>query len=156
MIKKLKSTSGQTLVEFALILLPLMFMMVIILDLGRAVYYYSAVYNAAREGARFGITNPENTLVNNAKICQAAQATAVGINLTCGLRYSNDNLANECLTGNSVCIGDDTSDPNHTYLYVKVRYQFQPVTPLIVNLLGTSSLPISSTAKMQIEGIPSN
>ena len=51
---------GQELVEYA-ITLPLFLLLVMgILDMGRATYYYSAIHNSAREGARYGIIHPED------------------------------------------------------------------------------------------------
>lgn len=48
---------GQSLVEFALVL-PLLVLIVFgVLDLGRAFYALITITNAAREGARYGITN---------------------------------------------------------------------------------------------------
>lgn len=41
---------GQSLVEFAIVLPVLLLLVVMIFDLGRAVYYSSAIHNAAREG----------------------------------------------------------------------------------------------------------
>ncbi len=42
---------GQSLVEFAILLPVFLLIVVVIFDLGRAVYYYSVIFNAAREGA---------------------------------------------------------------------------------------------------------
>jgi Flp pilus assembly protein TadG len=51
---------GQSLVEFAFILPAFLLLSIIIFDLGRGVYYYSAIHNAAREGARYGSVNKED------------------------------------------------------------------------------------------------
>ena len=47
------SRSGQSLVEFALVFPIMVIGLVFFLDLGRLVYEYSVLSNAAREGARF-------------------------------------------------------------------------------------------------------
>ena len=49
--------SGQSLIEFALTMPLLLLLVMGVFDLGRSIYYYSAVHNAAREGARFGAVN---------------------------------------------------------------------------------------------------
>ena len=49
--------SGQNLLEFALTLPLLLLLIMGIFDLGRGIYYYSAIHNAAREGARYGAVN---------------------------------------------------------------------------------------------------
>ena len=51
---------GQELVEYALAL-PLFLLLVMgILDIGRATYYYSSIHNSAREGARYGVVHSLN------------------------------------------------------------------------------------------------
>ena len=73
------TTHGQALTEFALIFPVLMLILLGVVDLGRGVYAYAAVSNAAREGGRTAIVNqylPD--IVSRA----AAQATALGISTT--------------------------------------------------------------------------
>lgn len=53
-------TLGQTLVEFALIL-PLLLLIVFgIFEFGRVIYIYSNLFNATREGVRYGVTTPRD------------------------------------------------------------------------------------------------
>ncbi len=144
MIRSYKLRNGQSLVEFTLILPLLVLITVIILDLGRVAYYYSAVYNAAREGARYGIVNPGNVSI----ICSKAQPISINAVLSCVNSSPCDTSQNE------VCVNKDTDDPLNSYIEVTVVYQYQPVTPLVAQFLGSGSLPIASTAKMKIEGIP--
>ena len=68
---------GQTLVEFALVIPIFLLLAVVIFDLGRGVYYYSAVHNAAREGARYGVVHPD--------IADYPSIEAVAINYAIGL-----------------------------------------------------------------------
>src|SRR6188768_107415 len=51
------SRRGQALVEFALVLPIFILLLVAIFDLGRAVFAYNTLTNAAREGARIAIVN---------------------------------------------------------------------------------------------------
>jgi len=134
-----KLNPGQTLVEFALLLPILILIILIILDLGRAAYYLSAVYNAAREGSRYGSINPHN----DAQICGRAQNTGVLLDLVCPDDV-NINLID---------------NPSIDYIEVTVNYQFKPATPLIGELIpidarctGGPCIVISSTSRMQIEG----
>ncbi|MBI3913838.1 MAG: pilus assembly protein, partial [Chloroflexi bacterium] len=53
--------SGQALVEFALVITLLFFIVMGVFDLGRAVYAYNVTASAAREGAHYGILNPTDT-----------------------------------------------------------------------------------------------
>jgi Flp pilus assembly protein TadG len=57
---KKKTNTGQGLVEFALILPLLLLVLLGIVEFGRIFFIYSNLFNAAREGARFGITSPRH------------------------------------------------------------------------------------------------
>lgn len=138
--------NAQALVEFALLLFLLIVMVIGVLDLGRATYYFSAVYNAAREGARYGSVHPNS----GDAICTRAQPISIGMTLGC----VKDNPCSS--SGNDICVNKDTTNPAEAYIEVTVVYQFQPVTPLVLQAFGISTLPISSTSRMFIEGIPLN
>ncbi len=59
---------GQALVEFALIIPLFLLLLVGIFDLGRAVFAYNTLTNAAREGARIAIVNQyEPSIIKKAK-----------------------------------------------------------------------------------------
>lgn len=106
---------GQTLVEFALIIPAFILLTVVIFDFGRAVYYSSAVHNAAREGARAGIVNPDNfSAMESASI---EYAVGLGLNPTDVDAYP----------GPSEWVG---TEENYT-VKVIVTYCFTPVTPLV-------------------------
>src|SRR5207237_7822882 len=68
---------GQSMVEFA-VLAPVFFLLLLgTIDLGRAVYIYNAISNAAREGARAGV--PYDTpLPTNATVAAAVQSKLGG------------------------------------------------------------------------------
>ena len=55
--RRARRSRGQTLAEFALVIPVLIVMLMGIFDLGRAIFAYNAITNAAREGARLGIVN---------------------------------------------------------------------------------------------------
>jgi Flp pilus assembly protein TadG len=126
---------GQSLVEFALILPILLLILIILFDLGRAVYYYSVVHNAAREGARYGIINNESGIgcitPDTAGIESAVLARAIGLN--------PDNLSIS-----SAC--DDAK------IRVTVSYQFEPVTPLASSFLNGGMITLKSISSMNVEG----
>ena len=116
---------GDGLVEFALILPILMLVLMGIVDLGRAVYAYNVVANSAREGARYGIASPSDTI----GMIYAARSFAVGL---------DQNRI-------TVTIDNPTSDT----VRVAVHYDFQLVTPLMAQALsGRSTLLLSSQSTM--------
>jgi Flp pilus assembly protein TadG len=124
-----ESGRGSNLVEFALTLPVLLWLLFGIFDLGRAVFAQNVISNAAREGARYAITNPQDV----DGIVQRVEATAVGLdleNLTVQVEY-----------------------PTATSVRVTVTYTFSAVTPLIGNLLGgPSTLHAASTMNVEDTG----
>jgi len=60
MFNRKREASGQGLVEFALILPLLLLILLGIFEFGRVLFIYSNLFNAAREGARYGVTSPRN------------------------------------------------------------------------------------------------
>lgn len=121
------SLKGQSLVEMALLLPVLLLLSVVTFDLGRGIYYYSAVYNAAREGARYGIINPEDS----EGIQEAAKKLTVGLD------------QNQLIVSSCECANDIIS--------VNVKFTFQLVTPLSNLVLGSNSYTLQSTSMMVIE-----
>ncbi|MEA3345828.1 MAG: TadE/TadG family type IV pilus assembly protein [Chloroflexota bacterium] len=123
-----RSERGQVLIEFALTLPVIILILTGIFDLGRAIYAYNAVANAAREGARTGIF----VKATDAKIKTAALQTAPGLSLS----------------EEDVTINPSGSRDSGGTVEVTVTYPFQPVTS---NLWGGSSIDISSSATMYVE-----
>ncbi len=113
---------GQELVEFALVLILFLVVLMVIFDMGRAVYYYSAIHNAAREGARHGITDP-----NAGNIQAFAQNVAVGLDIDPVIGITEDTVT------------------------VSIDYVFVPVTPVLSLFAGENSITLHSQATMQIE-----
>jgi hypothetical protein len=128
MMRPRRKERGQELVEYALILPIMMLILMSILDLGRAVYYYSAIHNSAREGARYGIINPEDP----AGIEAVVRNKAVVLNPT-------------DLTVVIILPDEDT-------VQVTVTYQFTAITPIAGILLGENVITLGSRAAMRIEG----
>jgi Flp pilus assembly protein TadG len=124
---------GQSLAEFALTLPLLLLVVMGIFDLGRGIYFYSAVHNAAREGARYGAIDHCNTTA----IQNAAREVAGGI-------------------GNSLIVDIPTKiyspDGYPERIVVTVRYNFQTVTPLIGRFFSANgSIMLVSQARQLIE-----
>ena len=129
------SKRGQSLVEFALILPLLILIMVMIFDLGRAAFYYTVIYNAARDGARYGIID------NTAGVGCATPDTA---GIEAEVRARAVGLDPDDLTILSDCDGSK--------IVVYVSYEFEPVTPLVSSFLEDGKITIESTSSMYVEG----
>ena len=126
---------GQTLVEFAIILPVLLLLSIVILDLGRVVYYSSAIHNAAREGVRYGAVH--NEAPDWVGMRQAAIEKAVGLALT------NGNIT-------SFGWGPDEPNGNHT-VQITIQYTFTPATPLAATFLPGGVITLIADAKMRTE-----
>ncbi len=97
---------GQSMVEFALIL-PLMVLFVAgIFDLGRAFFADITITNAAREGARYGVLNHDDSQ----GICNASFKEAQSSNIT--LDYSKITISCGCCT--ITCVEPTLTNPNPT------------------------------------------
>ena len=126
-INEKNKSRGQTLVEFAILLPVFMMIVFIILDFGRAIYYYSLIQNAAREGTRYGIITPDDTNGIVARV----KSFAIGLN------------------PNDVTV--TPSQPNDYTIRVQVSYTFIPVTPIVSSFLSSGQILIRSQSSMRIE-----
>jgi Flp pilus assembly protein TadG len=109
---------GQSLVEFALGLLVFLLMVFGIFEFGRAIYTYSVVAHAAREGARVGAVRPTPGVA-----AAAARDAAIGVSI----------VAVETITPDSVIVQASTT--------------FTAVTPLIGAALPEGGLTLRTTAR---------
>jgi Flp pilus assembly protein TadG len=131
LISRSRKNYGQALVEWALILPILLLIILVTIDMGRAVYYYSVIYNAAREGARYGTIDHTDT----EGIEAAAKNLAVGLD-----------------TSPSVFgVSTFTNGPPLTHIRVTVTYQFFPATPMVTALFESNHITLTSQSTMRIE-----
>jgi Flp pilus assembly protein TadG len=119
-------SSAQSLVEFALILPIFLLILFVIFDLGRLAFYYSALHNAAREGARYGIVNENDT----PGVINAVNNLSVGMDIS--------------FPPSTVTFNTDT-------VVVALFYDFDAATPFLNILIGSNTFTLSSTATMEGE-----
>lgn len=117
---------GQSLVELALLLPALVFIMVGVLDLGRAFHAYTTLVNAAREGARYGAFHPTDSFGIRNQVEQEAADSGID------------------LSQSTVIIETDAISPG-TAIKVTVVYQFQAISTMI---LSSHTISISGSASM--------
>lgn len=132
---------GQALVEFALIVPVFVLMLMGVFDLGRAVYAYSTLNNAAREAGRLAIV--DQTLAHIQSI-GAQHAVALGVTAgAVAVDYrdpSTPNVAGSCATVTIGCIA-----------HVTVTYTYRASTPGISQLLG--AITIVGETKFPVESV---
>ena len=132
--KNLFQFNGQDLVEYALILPIMMILIVIIVDLGMYMFFYSTITHVSREAARYGVVH----LCEDSGIETAAKEKAFGIN--------PDDI-NFYITWNP-----DDCKPDafgSTILTVAAESGFKPITGDL--LLGSSPFNNVITTTMYVE-----
>lgn len=154
---------GQTLVEFALISLVFFTLMLGVVDLGRVIWHYNALSNAAREGARNAVVLHESggtvVMADCAGVVAQMQSLGLGLDLDAADvslvygSYTNNGTTPAVPASTQTCstVGRQIRDgitvmrtppstPTNAPYYVIVRatFQFQPVTPLIGSFFGPS------------------
>ena len=131
---------GQSLVEFAVVFPVFILLLAGMVDFGLGLYANVTIINAAREGARLGVTlQPMDTFAIQTRV----EAMATGLDL------NQLSVSTTCLepSGSSfvACTGPlwQTGDS----VKVQVDYDYRMIWPLT---FGTQ-LPLSSTVQMRIE-----
>lgn len=145
--------SGQSLVEFALILPVFLLILGATLDLGRLFYAYVAIENAAKEGALYGATNPR---------CDDAPKEGCREPNTVSWLIENESVGIPGVTYDISCLrgggggGDggggtrsvDACKAGDSYR-VRVQSAFVFVTPILEPILG-DQLVLRSTATSSV------
>jgi Flp pilus assembly protein TadG len=135
---------GQALVEFALVIPIFLLLLVGLFDLGRAVFAYNTLTNAAREGARIAIVNQyEPSIVEHAK-----NATAI-VEL-------NDPSVQVDFWQTNADGTPDTGTPcdlvaNSCLAIVSFEATYYPITPIISNLIFKSGVTFTATSQLLVE-----
>ena len=133
-----KSMRGQSLVEFALVA-PLFFLLLFgLIDLGRGVFAYNTIQNAAREAVRVAIVDQ-----NEDVILAEAQQHAIGL----GLEDSNVTLS--FLQPDTMVTPCNTPIAISCEVEILIGYEFTPATPIIGNLIG--SIDMSAASRQPVE-----
>jgi Flp pilus assembly protein TadG len=128
---------GQSLVEFALVLPILVLLMFGIFDLGRAVYAFNTISNAARSAVRVAIVDQNTSVIKDRAI---EQAVALGLQATdVDVTFRRPASADLCVT--PIAIACEVE--------VVTRYQYTAATPVIGNLVGT--IAMTATAREPVE-----
>jgi Flp pilus assembly protein TadG len=116
---KKTGTKGQSLVEFALTLVLVIFMITMFLDLGRVIYTYLRLSSSVREGARSAIVT---------KLSTPANVTTVKnrVNTSSGLK----------LNINDIAVSTTVPASGQSTVTVKALYNFKPATPGLAAFIG--------------------
>jgi len=140
-------TRGQSLVEFALVLIPFLFLLMGIADLGRGIYVYNGVAEAARELARVTSVHPCSgspcTLGNSA---ETASVLATQKGLVPGLGDTSAAISFQCTDLADQDL-DNSGCKSGQFVRVSISVPFSTVTPLL-SFIGPITL--SSTSHVEL------
>ncbi len=156
----LRDPRGQGLVEFAVALPIIVLIFFGIFDLGRGVYAYNTIANAARAGARVAVVNQIETTpagdcnqsrpIENPgaphwsiKTCAANSAVSLGIQTSAVTVMYSTPPTTTLSCSPSLNVGCIAS--------VTVTYTYTPSTPVIAGLIGT--IAMSSTSELPVERV---
>jgi uncharacterized repeat protein (TIGR01451 family) len=145
---------GQGLLEFALVLVVLLLVLMGIVDFGRAFLIYTNLFNAAREGARYGAVHPRSpgaveTLVRG-KIALVDPAD-VGVSVCCDVGPSTTSFycdATPTASWSCTLSGRPDRDNNPTELpaqigdrvVISVTHTLELITPMVTGIVA--QLPV--------------
>jgi len=148
---KKREQSGQGLVEFALILPVLLLILVGVFEFGRALFIYSNLFNAAREGVRYGVTSPRD--YNGIRDASASRVALAPVNPV-------ENPFDPDGVWIVVQYDNGPGTPAHTdvtYLTagdrvrVNVRYNIRAMTPFFQPIFGANGIALDSRATRTIQ-----
>lgn len=140
------SERGSVLVEFALVSSVALILMFGIMELGRALFTYHLVSNAARLGSRYAIVHGSDCSITLAG-CAAttpAQIQTYVRNSSPGISSSSLAVTTAWTTG-AACLGSPFKGSGCT-VTVQATYTFTSIVPL----LNMASIPMTSTSAMVV------
>lgn len=125
------SEKGQSLTELAITLTLILVLLAGVVDVGRAFFTWTALREAAQEGALYGSTNPTDTIGIELRINNAS-------NLMQGITADPDaDLQITITTAGGNCTGG--------IIRVRVEYLNFPITmPFLGSILGRQTTPITA------------
>ncbi len=142
--RRTRTGRGQALVEFALVLPIFILVLVAVFDLGRAVFAYNTLTNAAREGARMAIVNQYKPSI----IARAKQQTAI-------VELNDPSVQVDFYQVNL----DGTPDTSTQCALIAVgclaivsfEATYQPITPLIGNIVFKNGVTFTARSVLSVE-----
>ena len=134
-----RSRRGATVVEFAFTFVVFIMTVVVLMELGRAVWTYATLSHAARRGARFAMIHGSNNPVldgndndtTDSEITAVVKAAAIGLDT------------------DTIVVSTPTWTPDRSRgstVELTVTYNFNAVVG--PPLLSSSTIPLTSTARM--------
>src|SRR6266567_3531126 len=139
--------SGQALIEFAVAIVPFLFLLMAVVDLGRGIYVMNGTSEAARDIARATSVHQWGTCCDLGSSTQAATVIASQRRLIPGLAFdpSTDIVCVDSL--DQVLADDACQTGSGNYIRVHLVATFSPMTPL-VSAFGAHTFDSTSRIKI--------
>jgi len=163
---------GVELIEFTLVLLPMLGFIFLLLDLGWAIYRRATLQFAVREGCRYAVTNQVESLTDGngnaygvvdsikyvvqqrANGLLGSKATDAGYSLI-QVRYYNPNSSlTSALTMPTNCATNTGTPPNWSGNLVEVSVESYQASPLAPLFRSNSPLVFTARSSDRMEGNP--
>lgn len=141
-----KTSGGQALVEFALASTVFLLLVMALFDLGRAIYTYNGVSEAAREIARTTSVHPRTGLSTSlGNSTDTAETIAVQRKLVPGMAATP---TFQCVNGSGTAYPSGYEcKSQQDYVKVTVAAPWSPITPFLM-FFGTFTFTASSTIRL--------
>jgi Flp pilus assembly protein TadG len=134
--RRVGRSSGQAMAEFAIVLPVLLIILLAVFDVGRLVFAYNDITNAARNGARVAIVDQTANKARDTAISSAGLGLK---NSQVQVTYLTDDLSGTCPSPYELgCVAK-----------VAVSYDWQAITPLIGNILGPITVTTDTTLPIE-------
>ena len=150
MTKRLGSTNGQTLAEFAIIAPLFLLMMFMIVDFSRMIQSYTTIQHGAREGARYAVTGRSDCALTTPTrlACVKDVAARSASKLTGGAPALNVSVRSWAFQAGGYSATPTANDAGKQCddMEVKISYDYKPITPLISRFIGT--VPLTATERL--------
>ena len=147
-----KKLSGQSLIEFALILPLILFLLMGLFDVGRAILYYSILNTAVREGSRFAIVQSYCDYKSDPAACTGGHLDTYPLDCAGAQSLANTNICNavtdkffniSSLSNSTITIDHTLSITNDPMIDIDIAFPFEPITPGL-SLIGDITIQVNS------------
>ncbi len=153
-VEKKRNERGQSIIEFAMSLALLLLLLAGLVDLGRAIFTYMALREAAQEGAMYGsiypnmTTNIEERVMDSSNVLQVLASEESGSG-TSSLAFAEEDeviISADPVVAISVSFPDGASCAGKG-IRVEVEYSEFPLSmPFLGTILGSQTVSISASA----------
>jgi Flp pilus assembly protein TadG len=137
---------GQALVEFALVIPIFLLLMIALFDMGRAVFAYNTLTNAAREGARIAIVNQDVASIRDRAKNETKIVELDDPSVSVQFRKTNANG-----TADMSSTGDCDPAAVGCIAIVSFEATYHPITPIIANLIFGTGVTFKATSELSVE-----